>query len=109
MVRQEQVRQEAAKLVTGAGPRGWREETTGRLAAAIRSYKDGAELSEREVSWIRVYLRQWIEAPIWDCEPGFRSGSTRLAELRKGIGRLKSAVEIRVWLNLAQENGMNPF
>jgi len=92
-------------MIQSMKPRYWRDETSGKLAVAIQSYLSGADLDERQISWIRVYLRQWIDAPVWDCD----CESVILASLRSAVSLLTSQAKISLWLHRALEIGIDPL
>lgn len=94
-------------------PRYWTFETSGKLAAAMTRYLEGEELSDVEVSYIRAYLKQWINSPVWDQNPhiGEEGGEGRLAlaALRQMAERLRNRAEISRWVGLAEECGIDPL
>lgn len=89
----------------------WRDEVSGVLADAIRIYLNTPDaLTVREVSHIRAYLSQWIQAPVWDLNPAHTARSrTALSNLRAGVGAIANATDIRAWLRAALEEGNDPL
>jgi hypothetical protein len=87
------------------------DESTGRLAVAVRSYLDNPEgMTLREVAFMRAYLRQWIESPAWDLNPSHDAASRAALEaLRINVGRIVSAQGIRDWMRDARMAGIDPL
>jgi hypothetical protein len=91
-------------------PNYWMYETGGWLAPAIRRYLDGDALSVDDLTLIRVYLRQWIDSPVWDRNPALgESGRGELATLRSLARSLTDRESIAGWLALAEEFGVDPL
>jgi hypothetical protein len=76
------------------------DETSGVLKPAIQAYLSGDPMTEVEVEVVRAYLRQWIEAPVW---------KGALEQLREDIDGLTSREAISDWLDLAEEEGIDPL
>ncbi len=79
----------------------WMNETSGRLAPAVRAYLEGRQLSRAGVMVIRAYLRQWIAGDFQGGEP--------LEALRRGVDAIHSTGDIDDWLAAALELGIDPF
>ena len=77
----------------------WMHETSGILRPAIMAYLNGDELNEAQFAVMRVYLRQWINAPVW----------LNVDELRNGIDALTSREAIEAWLDHAIDAGIDPL
>lgn len=92
------------------GPLYWRDEVTGRLAAVIARYLREEPLSAADLQVMRVYLIQWIDAPVWDSNPHLSAeGRLYLTELRQKARNLNTYREVEEWLDAATENGMDPI
>ncbi|HEY1301462.1 MAG TPA: hypothetical protein VGF07_13265 [Stellaceae bacterium] len=95
-----------------AGPGYWMHETSGVLRPVVEVYLAGKPLSPHQIAILRAYLRQWIMAPIWDCNPyASNEDRVRLAELRAVFhrGRLTSREAIAGWLADALDEGIDPL
>ena len=93
------------------GPRYWRDEQSGVLAAAVRSYLDNPNaMTLRDVAYLRAYLRQWIGSAVWEMAPSMDHRSrAALAVLRASIDRIHDAAGIGNWLRLAMQEGIDPL
>jgi hypothetical protein len=92
-------------------PRYWRNETTGKLAAAVHAYLDNPDaMTMREIGAMRAYLSQWIQSPVWDMNPAADAASrAALAALRSGVGAITNARDIHAWIAAAIEEGLDPL
>lgn len=92
-------------------PKYWKNEETGILAAAVRSYLDNPDaMTLREVAYVRAYFSQWIQSPAWDMNPHQSEGGRRdLAALRAGVGAIANARDIRAWVSAATARGLDPL
>lgn len=92
-------------------PKYWRDETSGKLAAAVRSYLDNPDaMTLREIGYLRAYMSQWIQSPVWDLNPHAGDASrAALAGLRAGVGAITSGADIRAWLRAAEDQGLDPL
>lgn len=92
-------------------PKYWKDETTGRLAAAIRTYLDNPiAMTGREIALMRAYVSQWIQSPAWDMNPyQGEEGRAQLAELRAAAGAITSARDLQAWITVAAAEGLNPL
>ncbi len=79
----------------------WLYETSGVLRPAVKAYLDGEELTSRQIAALRAYFRQWI-AGNWAATPGINI-------LRRRIDGLIDRAAIREWLDLADEEGVDPL
>jgi hypothetical protein len=83
------------------GPGYWMAETSGKLRPAITAYLDGAALDAAQIATIRGYLRQWINAPVWQ--------GPEVAALRRRAPELDSRATIERWIADATDAGMDPL
>jgi hypothetical protein len=92
-------------------PKYWKDEVSGRLAAAVRSYLDNPDaMTLREITYIRAYVSQWIQSPVWDMNPHADADSRAgLAVLRAGVGAITNARDIAAWIRAATEAGLDPL
>ena len=92
-------------------PRYWRDETSGHLARAIRSYLDNPDaMTLQEIGYLRAYLRQWVESPAWDANPADDAESrAELALLRGSIDGIRDGRGISRWLHAALDAGIDPL
>ena len=79
----------------------WMHETSGVLRPAITAYLEGKGMTPRQIAAMRAYLRQWIAAP-------GRTGP-QITTLRERVGGLDTRKAITRWLNLAEEEGIDPL
>lgn len=79
----------------------WRDEETGVVQDAVQSFLMHYELSPRQISVMREYLRQWIMAPVWH-GPGVEA-------LRARIDSLTTFQAIDKWLDDALDDGIDPL
>lgn len=82
-------------------PRFWMHEQSGVLEPVVRKYLDGAELKPHEVVTMRLYLRQWIDSPVWAGEP--------VERLRRSAGFIATTADVRRWLDAALDEGIDPL
>ena len=47
----------------------WMHEISGVLAPAVKAYLTGGAMTPGQIAAMRAYVRQWIDAPIWDQNP----------------------------------------
>ena len=91
-------------------PRFWRNETGGKLQPAIERYLRNEPEKPDDIAWIRAYLRQWIDSPVWDQNPTMtRESRLELALLRTRAAILRTRAEIGEWLRLALDAGIDPL
>jgi hypothetical protein len=79
----------------------WVNETSGQLKPAIEAYLFGKSMTEAQIAAMRAYLRQWIEAPLWQ--------GAEVHELRRRIDNLVSYQAIGDWLRDADAIGIDPL
>lgn len=89
------------KSETTSEPGYWMHETSGVLRPVIKDYLDGNDLSPQQCSTMRAYLRQWIAAPVWQ--------GAFIDELRRSVNALTSRDAIEVWLDAAEQVGIDPL
>lgn len=96
-------------MTYGTEPRYWLYETTGVLRPAIEAYLAGS-MSPEQVSVMRAYLWQWINAACWDQNPHASAGDRAwLMLLRRRVEDLDSIGAIRAWIVEATDAGMDPL
>jgi hypothetical protein len=90
------------------GPRYWRDETSGKLAHAVGVLVGGRrELTTEEFGYLRAYIRQWVNARIWDRNPYGQPGE--LDGLRDAVNSLTNRAQIQMWLARALALGIDPL
>ena len=89
-------------------PKYWMYETGGKLRPAMERYLEGQPAEPDDIKFIRAYLRQWIDSPVWD---GGAEGETRTAldELRSKVHELQNRHQVEMWLELALDLGIDPL
>jgi hypothetical protein len=96
----------------GDAPGYWRNETGGNLAPAVENFlRDPTSLNIYEVTLIRAYIEQWINAPAW-MKIARNAGEDSVRELlalREAARRIHSAAGIRNWMHMALDSGQDPF
>jgi hypothetical protein len=85
----------------GFGPKFWMHEQGGRLEPAIWALLEGDQLSDDQIPLVRAYLRQWIDALVWQ--------GPAIDELRRGVDGLTTTEAIRRWLGDALRMGIDPL
>jgi len=78
----------------------WMNETSGVLQPVVEKYLAGDELEADELTVMRLYLRQWMNAPFLG--PEVRS-------LRLTIEDVTTTERLRLWLRRAQLAGVDPL
>jgi DNA transposition AAA+ family ATPase len=71
------------------------------LRPAIDAYLNGRSMTQDQIAAMRAYIRQWIDDPTWAGE--------RVVELRQGVDGLTTRAKIKAWLDLAEEEGIDPL
>lgn len=84
------------------GPGYWRYETGGELKEAVTRYLNSHPLTRRDMGFLRAYLIQWIEAPVW-------GKSRHIPELRQAAYRISTRADIEDWTARAFEIGIDPW
>jgi hypothetical protein len=91
-------------------PKFWRYETGGELVPAMERYIRGESLQLRDVSLIRAYLRQWVEAPVWEMNPlRTLESSIALGILRAKVAGASTKGHLDSCVQFAIELGMDPL
>ena len=76
----------------------------------MERYIRGEELSLRDVWLVRDYLRQWVEAPVWEQNPHMTfQGQVELVKLRAKVLGAKTKEQIDSCIELATDMGMDPL
>ncbi len=82
-------------------PRYWKGKTSGALRPAVEAYLRNEPMSQDHVAAMRAYLRQWIDAPVWQ--------GPKVQPLREAIDGLTSRETIAAWLAVADKEGIDPL
>jgi hypothetical protein len=80
----------------------WQYETSGVLRPAVEAYLRGGHMTAMHVAAMRAYLRQWIAT-------GAPWRGPEIDRLRADVERLTSRAEIKIWLDRADEEGIDPL
>ena len=81
------------------------QDTGTMLDEAVYRFRNEERLYASDVVLIRVYLRNWIDAPALD-----RSiERTTLDQLRRDVRRIEDKEGIADWLARAGETGLDPL
>jgi hypothetical protein len=83
-------------------PKYWRNETGGKLGPAVERYILRRTEQPDDTLWIRAYLRQWIDSPVW-------AGSEDVEQLRQSVRSLASRAEIDAWIQRAVDINIDPL
>jgi hypothetical protein len=83
------------------GPGYWMHETSGLLRPAVVAYLSGGPMTAEQITLVRAYLRQWIDAPVW------QGSSVDL--LRATVGNLLTRENIESWLEIAALEWIDPL
>jgi hypothetical protein len=84
------------------GPGFWMYETSGTLRPAVEAYLYNRPMTTGQITKMRQYLAQWINAPVWSDGPD-------IDHLREGIDGLTTREAIRDWLDAAEDVGIDPL
>lgn len=91
-------------------PKFWRDESTGVLAAAVMKYLRDQAMTLRDIAVMRAYLRQWMASPVWDMNPSHDQESREeLARLRRTVETIQTGKDVRRWLRVALDAGIDPL
>ena len=71
-------------------PKYWMYEESGVLRPAVEAYLNGEPLTAGQVKLMRLYLKQWIDSPVWDENP-VADEDSKLDRMRTGC-RNRSAL-----------------
>ncbi len=83
-------------------PRFWMEEQTGVLEDAVEAYMAGERLTERQLTVLKVYLKQFIQrAPL--------AGEANVPRLLTQIDKLKTTRDVENFADEAAEYGAEVF
>jgi hypothetical protein len=85
----------------GIGPGYWMNEQSGRLKPAILAYLKGEPLDQTQIGFIRAYLEQWIDDPMWRGD--------EVEGLRQSVGAISDRAAIRDWLDDALKANIDPL
>jgi len=80
----------------------WQNEIGPDLRPAVMQYLQGKPLTPEQVNVIRLYLKQWIDDSAWYPSEG-------LDTLRLLVNKIDSANEIKRWLAIAMNEGIDPL
>ena len=91
-------------------PKYWMYEESGVLRPAVEAYLNGEPLTAGQIRLMRLYLKQWIDSPVWDENPVADEDSKReLAELRRLADAIETEREIADWIECALDAGIDPL
>jgi hypothetical protein len=88
-----------------AGPGYWMNEQSGKLKPAVLAYLKGERLDDVQIGWIRAYLQQWIDSPMWQDRPGCDT----VILLRSSVDAIHDRASIRDWLDFALTANIDPL
>lgn len=98
----------------GGLPMYWRDEQSS-LPAAVEAYLNdqtgGKHCSAEDIEMVRLYLKQWINAPCWSWNI-YAPDEESLADLealRRDIEQVKTADQIQDWLMRGLDLGIDPL
>ncbi len=90
----------------GGLPAYWMDDRTGGLRLAVEAFLRDDDLTAAQLRAIRNYLRQWINAEVW--EQGQVAGPD-IRALRDSVDTLATKADIDRWLELAVEGEIDPL
>lgn len=91
-------------------PKYWANEIGGELVPAMERLIRSEPLTDLDITLIRAYLFQWIDARVWDHNPHLgAAGAVELSQLRTAVGKIRSVGDIREWVAVAVDWGMDPL
>lgn len=97
-------------LVAIEFPNYWRGEMSGVLRPAVEAYLDGRVMTQEQIATLRGYIRQWIEASVWDLNPFAEPEHFAwLAAMRLACDALDSREAIARWIERAAEKEIDPL
>ena len=79
----------------------WMHETSGELAPVVKRYLEHQPMGGGDITIMRAYLRQWINAPAWR--------GAAVDDLRRRIDTLTTRSTIDAWLHDALDAGIDPL
>ena len=90
-----------ADAALAAMPRYWMRQQGTPLYEAMWAYLDGKPLGSAEIGLIREYLIGVINAPLW--------AGRLIHELRWKARKIDTPSSITIWLDLANQAGIDPI
>ncbi len=88
----------------------WMDETSGVLRPAVEAFLTGQSMTLAQIGAMRSYLRQWVDASIWDENPlAGLHGLLWLASMRLSCDELVSREAIARWIAKAVDGGIDPL
>jgi hypothetical protein len=85
-----------------AAPGFWANEQSGVLRPVVERFLRGEHLTPADIAAMRAYLRQWIKSPAWAHTAG-------LVELRQTVSLMQTERQLKIWLEKALEEGIDPL
>lgn len=79
----------------------WRNETSGVLKPAVETYLQDMPMTDRDIASMRLYFRQWIDAPEFRGE--------MVDALRVQVDSITTRDDIDRWLDRAIDAGIDPL
>ena len=79
----------------------WMNEASDVLRPAVEAYLHNEPMSEAQIGAMRAYLRQWIASPAWK--------GPRIDDLRRWIDKIATRKDIKIWLDAALADGIDPL
>jgi hypothetical protein len=76
-------------------------EQSGKLKPAVLAYLKGERLDDVQIGFIRAYLRQWIDSPMWRGD--------EIEDLRASVGAISDRASIKDWLDDALRANIDPL
>jgi len=71
---------------------------------------NGERLTVGDIAFIRAYLRQWIESPVWQMNPHLTGkGRRELRKMRNRTRDIKSEADIACAVSMMVAAGMDPL
>ncbi len=88
----------------------WQNETSGVLKPAVMAYLENKPMTLMHIAAMRAYLKQWVNSDAWDQNPYANDATrSRLAELRRLANYIQTQGDIRAWISIAVDEGMDPL
>ena len=95
-------------------PRYWRSETND-LGRAVTRYLTAEPLTPEDIRQIALYLKRWIQCPVWDRIQLTRTKGKQfrhhegVRDLRLAVLRIYTRRDIEEWRETAAGIGIDPF
>jgi hypothetical protein len=106
----EQIKKRTEETGESGAPGYWMWETSGVLRAAVLCYLNGLQLGPQDLSLMRAYCQQWVNATAWDRNPhNTDEDRIELSELRRSAGEISDTASLRRWIERAVEMNMDPL